>query len=299
MAQVAADAKGGLGYMAASAFFFSIMALLVRVAGERLPSWQIVLARSVVALALSLVLVWRAGVSPWGNDRKLLLLRGLLGFGALACFYWSLLHMPLAEATLIQQSHPVFTALLAALFLREPLRAVDLASIGISLVGVLLVARPPMLFGGAAQAMDPAVVAVAICGALLSGTAYVVVRKARGLEHPLVVVLWFPLVATPLSLPPALFQWTAPTALEWLVLIGVGVSVQIAQVFMTHGLHRETASRATAMSYVQIVFAAVWGVVFLREVPDPLTIIGATLICGSVTALAAWPRRVLVPNPDE
>jgi drug/metabolite transporter (DMT)-like permease len=285
--------------MALSAFFFSIMALLVRMAGERLPSWQIVLARSVVALALSWMLVRRAGISPWGNDRKLLLLRGILGFGGLACFYWSLVHMPLAEATLIQQSHPVFTAVLAALLLREPLRTVDMATIGISLVGVLLVARPPALFGGVADTLDPGVVAVAVCGALMSGSAYVVVRKARGLEHPLVVVLWFPLVATPLSIPPALLEWTWPTALEWLVLIGVGVSTQIAQVFMTHGLHREPASRATAMSYLQIVFAAVWGVLFLREVPDPLTVLGAALIGGSVTALAAWPKRVLVPNPDE
>ena len=298
MDQPAAEAKGGLRYMALSAFFFSIMALLVRVAGERLPSWQIVLARSVVALALSLALVWRAGISPWGNDRKLLLVRGLLGFGALACFYWSLVHMPLAEATLIQQSHPVFTALLATLLLREPLRAVDMISIAVSLIGVVLVAKPPILFA-AAHSPDPGVFAVAVCGALMSGAAYVVVRKARGLEHPLVVVLWFPLVATPLSLPPALVQWAAPTALEWLVLIGVGISTQIAQVFMTHGLHREPASRATAVSYLQIVFAAVWGVLFLREVPDPLTILGAALIGGSVTALAAWPRRVLVPNPDE
>jgi drug/metabolite transporter (DMT)-like permease len=285
--------------MALSAFFFSIMGLLVRVAGERLPSSQIVLARSVAALAMSWVLLWRAGLSPWGNHRPLLALRGLFGFGALVCFYWSLVHMPLADATVIHFTNPVFTALLAALFLREPLRGIDLASVFISLVGVALVARPQAFFGGGAAPLQPQVVAVSLLGALLSAAAYVVVRKARGLDHPLVVVFWFPLVATPLSIPPALRDWVDPTPREWLLLLGVAVATQAAQVFMTLGLHREPAGRATAFSYLQIVFAAAWGVLFLREIPDPFTIAGAALIGGSVIALAAWPKRELVPSAED
>jgi len=285
--------------MALSAFFFSIMGLLVRVAGERLPSSQIVLARSVAALALSWVLLRREGLSPWGNHRTLLAVRGLFGFGALVCFYWSLVHMPLAEATVIHFTSPVFTAVLAALLLREPLRAIDLASVFVSLVGVLLVARPSALFGGAAVPLEPRAVAISVLGALLSSAAYVVVRKARGLDHPLVVVFWFPLVATPLAIPPALRDWIAPTPKEWLVLLGVAVATQFAQVFMTEGLHREPAGRATAITYLQIVFAGTWGVLFLGEIPELLTLAGAALIGGSVIALAVWPKRELAPSPEE
>jgi drug/metabolite transporter (DMT)-like permease len=285
--------------MALSAFFFSIMALLVRVLGARLPSSQIVLARSVAALAMSWWLLRREGLSPWGNHRPLLVLRGLFGFGALVCSYWSLVHMPLADATVLQYTNPVFTALLAALLLREPFRGADLASVFISLVGVVLVARPRALFGGDAVPLDPRVVGVSLLGAMCSASAYIVVRKGRRLDHPLVTVFWFPLVATPLAIPPAIHDWVGPTPREWLLLVGVAVASQAAQVFLTHGLHREPAGRATAISYLQIVFAAAWGLMFLGEIPAPMTIAGAALIGGSVIALAAWPKRELLPSADE
>lgn len=293
---------GGLRHMVLAAFFFSVMSLLVRLAGERLPSSMIVLARAVVALGLSYALVRRAGYNPWGTHRGLLFLRGLFGFGALTCFYYSLTHLPLAEATVIQYMNPIFTALLAAVVLRERIRAVDFVSVAVSLVGVALVAKPSFLFGpaeGGGAVYDPLVVGIALLGAILSAGAYVAVRKAGGAEPALVVVFWFPLVATPLSIPAVVGHWIWPTPVEWLLLIGVGVATQIAQVFMTEGLHREPAGRATAMSYLQIVFAAGWGLLFLSEVPDVWTVLGGALIGGSVIALAAWPTPRAVAPPDE
>jgi len=264
--------------MAAAAFFFSIMSLLVR-------------ARAAVALVLAYGMVRRAGVSPLGNTRWLLVVRGLLGFAALSCFYYSLTHLPLAEATVIQYTNPVFTGLLAALLLKERLRAVELVSVAVSLAGVVLVARPAFLFGDAAAHLDPVAMGFALAGALFSAFAYVAVRKSSGTEHPLVVVLWFPLIATPLSIPLAVTQWVWPTPLEWLLMVGVGVATQTAQVFMTEGLHREPAGRATAVSYLQVAFAVGWGLLVLREVPEWHTLAGALLIGASVLALALWKRR--------
>lgn len=275
--------------MALAAFFFAIMSLLVRLAGERLHSSMIVLARAVVALVISYAMVRQAKLDPWGKHRGLLLLRGLFGFGALTCFYWSLTHLPLAEATVIQYTNPIFTALFAALVLGERMRPWELLSVAVSLVGVALVSRPEFLFGEATQNLDPLAVGVALCGAVLSAAAYTAVRKAGGAEPALVVVFWFPLVATPLSIPPVIGHWTWPTWQEWLLLIGVGAATQTAQVFMTRGLHLEPAGRATAMSYLQIVFAVLLGVAFLDEVPDALTLLGGALIGLSVIGLAVLP----------
>jgi drug/metabolite transporter (DMT)-like permease len=279
--------RGGLGQMALAAFFFSVMSLLVRVAGTRLPSAQIVLARAAVSLVISFWMLRAAGVSPWGKNRRTLALRGLFGFGGLNCFYWALVHLPLAEATVLQYTNPVFTALLAVPVLGERLRRRHLASVALSLAGVVLVARPATLFGGAGAALPALPVAVALLGAALSAAAYVTVRKAGGSEHPLVVVFWFPLVATPLALPAALGAWVQPAGVEWLVLLGVGVSTQIAQVFMTRGLLLETAARATAASYLQVVFAAGWGALLLAEAPDLATGLGSALIGCGLLLLAA------------
>jgi drug/metabolite transporter (DMT)-like permease len=270
--------------MVAAAFFFSVMSLLVKLAGQRLAPQQVVLFRAVVALVLSWGMLRHAGLSPWGRLRGLLLLRGLLGFLALSCFFWALVHLPLAEATVIQYLNPVFTALLAAVLLGERLRWRAALSVLGSLTGLLLVVRPAFLFGGV-ESLNPVASAVALAGAVFSAGAYVTVRRIGRAEHPLVVVFWFPLVATPLSLPLVLPVWQWPTPLEWLALLGVGVTTQVAQVFMTRGLQKEPAARATAVSYLQIVFAAFWGAVVLGERPEASAMAGALLIIASTLLL--------------
>src|SRR5262252_8518858 len=105
--------------MAASAFAFSIMALLVKLASETLPTGEIVLARAVVTLVLSYALLRSANVSPWGHRHGKLVLRGLLGFCALGCYYLSIARLPLADATTLQNTTPLVTTFLAWWLLRE------------------------------------------------------------------------------------------------------------------------------------------------------------------------------------
>jgi len=283
----------GLRYMAVGAFWFSVMSLLVKVAGERLPSQQIVLARAVVTLALSWAMVRRAGVSPWGKARGRLALRGLAGAVGLTCFYFSLVHLPLAEATVIQYMNPVFTAVLAGALLGERMGRREVACVFLSLAGVVLVTHPAVLFGGEAR-LSPLYVGIALTGALGSAIAYTTIRTLRD-EHPLVVVFYLPLLTVPITIPPLLFgsgaRW--PTPVEWLVLAGIGVATQVAQVYMTRGLQMERAGRATAVGYLQIVFAALWGILFFGEAPDAWSFAGAALIVGSTLTLVrgAAPKR--------
>ena len=275
--------------MAYSAFWFSAMSLLVKVAGARLSSMEIVLVRAVVTLALSWALVRRAKLDPWGNRKGMLLLRGLLGAAALNCFYFSIVHLPLAEATVIQYTNPVFAALLAALLIRERLGVRELTGVVASMIGVMMIARPSFLFAGA-PAMNPLHIAIAVAGALFSATAYVTVRMLRGADDALVIVFYFPLVTVPLVLPFAIADWIAPTPFEWVILLGIGITTQIAQVYMTRGLQLEPTGRATAVGYLQIVFAAVWGALLLGERPDRWSALGALVIVGG-TLLVSFGRR--------
>lgn len=287
--------SGGARYMVASAFAFSAMTLFVKLAGERLPSQEIVFARALVTLVLSWIVLRRSGKSPWGRHRSLLVLRGALGFVGLSCVYYAVTHLPLAEATVLQYLHPVFTALLAALVLREGLRASVGLSCVLGLAGVLFVTRPALLFGGAAAPLAPLAVLVAVGGALFSSCAYVVVRRLAAVEDPVVIVFYFPMVAVPASLPAFLDGPVLPRGLDWLWLAGVGVSAQLGQVWMTHGLRREAAGRASAISYVQVLFAAGWGALFFGERPTAWTALGAALVlCG--TLLAALHDRRTPPQ---
>lgn len=289
----------GMRYMVGAALAFSVMSLLVKVAGQRLPSQEMVMVRAVITLLLSVWGVRVAGVRPWGTPgrRGLLVVRGIFGFLALSCFYHSIVHLPLADATVIQYTNPVWAGLLAVPFLGERLRRREVVSVLVSMAGVALVMRPSFLFGHGVG-LEPMTVLIGLLGAMSSGVAYVTVRKLGATEHPAVIVFYFSLVSAFAALPTALPGALWPTPLEWLVLVGVGVTTQLGQIALTHGLRLERAGRATATAYLQIVFAAFWGIVFFAEVPDWGTFLGAALIVGSTIALARRGGKKPAPSRE-
>lgn len=276
----------GLRFMAGGAFFFSIMSLLVKMAGQRLPSQEVVFVRALITLALSYWAVRRVGERLRGHNQRLLLTRGALGFVALSGFYYAVVHLPLADATVIQYTNPVYASLLAVPFLGERLRVREMGSVAASLVGVVLVTRPSFLFGSATAALDPRAVLFGLVGAVASGGAYVAVRRLRATEHPMVIILYFAAVSVVGSAPLGLWNAVWPTAHEWLLLLGVGISTQLGQVCITHGLHLERAGRATAVGYLQIVFAAAWGALFFGDLPELSTWAGTAMIVASTLLLA-------------
>jgi drug/metabolite transporter (DMT)-like permease len=275
----------GVRFMALAALAFSGMAACAKWAGQRLDPAELVFARGAVGLVLSVAMVRRAGVPMLGHRRGLLVLRGVWGFAALWCVYAAIVRLPLAEATVLQYLNPIFTAVLAALWLGERADRTLGASIALSTLGVVLVTRPAFLFGGG-DPLDPIGVAAGVAGAFFSACAYVGVRRLAASEHPLVIVLYFPLVATPASIPALLPVAAWPRGAEWLALAALGLLAQVGQIFLTRGLKHEPAGRATALSYLQVVFAAAWGALFFDEVPGPAAMAGAALVCAG-TLLAA------------
>jgi drug/metabolite transporter (DMT)-like permease len=124
-----------------------------------------------------------------------------------------------------------------------------------------------------------------------SSAAYVTVRKLSRTEHPLVIVFYFPLVATPLSLPWMISSFVMPQPIDWLLLIALGCATQIGQVFMTRALAIERAGRVTAIGYLQVALAMIWQLVIFAEPPGFWTIAGASLIIGSTVMIAQVTQR--------
>ncbi len=276
----------GLRYMAESALYFSIMAVLVKTAGNRGVPWeQIVFARSIFALVVTAVWLRRLDVSPRGNARGWLALRGVLGVLGLMCFYYSVTHLPLGDATVIQFTNPTFVALFAVVIVGERLRAGDIIAALLCLTGVAFIARPSFVFGGASR-LEMFDVGIALMGAIFSGLAYATVRRLGRTEHPLVTVLWFPLIAAPVTLPLAVAAGYVPDLVDLLVLAGVGLTSQIAQVRMTQGLQLERAGRATAITYLQVVFAFIFGAVLFGEPPTVWNVLGALVVAATTVTLA-------------
>lgn len=268
----------GARYMVVSALAFALMTTFVKLASIRgIPLLEIVAARCLVSLCISYLHVKRRGLSVWGNHRSLLLVRGFVGAFALICVYYVVTALPLAEATLLQYIHPVFTALLGLFLLKEAIHRSTIFCIVLSVTGLVILVEPGFLGAGdATLPMFP--VAVALMGAFGSSVAYVIVRRLSQTEDASVIIFYFPLVALPLSVIGLGGDFVVPDGMSLLILLAVGVFTQAGQMGLTYAMRHESAGKAAAYSYVQVVFAVILGWIVFSEVPSPWTWIGGILI---------------------
>ncbi|EHI9299836.1 DMT family transporter [Vibrio vulnificus] len=268
----------GVRYMILSALGFALMSASVKyVSVHGIPLFEIVAARALVSLIISYLDVKRKGISVWGNNKRWLFARGAVGTMALMCVYYAVTALPLAEATILQYVHPVFTALLAVLFLKERVQSATLACIVLCLLGVFTMVYPSFDASGVGE-LPMLSVGIALLGAFGSSIAYVIVRKLSRTEDSSVIIFYFPLVALPVSAMLIGDDFVVPDVALILALILVGIFTQIGQFGLTKAMQTQTAGNASAYSYVQIVFSALLGVVLFNEVPSIWTLLGGSLI---------------------
>lgn len=272
----------GVLYMLGSAIGFSLMGLLVKLASGSFPTMELVFVRSAIMAAITYAALRREGVSALGVDRTTLALRGVVGASALSLFYFGIGRLPLGDAVTVQYTAPVWTALAAALLLGERLRPVVFVGAALSLAGVVLVAKPSVLFGTEAS-LDGAGIAAVAAAAVLSGFAYTFVRKLRQTDRPMTIIFYLSWIGLVGSAPFVLGGgWSWPSGWEWALLLGIGLATHAGQVGLTKGMHRLEAGTASSIGYLQVVLAFVWGALVLREPVDALSLLGATLVVSSV-----------------
>jgi len=256
-----------------STLLFALMNVGVK-AIAAVPVHEIVFVRALTTLVLGYLLLRLKHIRVWGNNRPLLLVRGAAGTVALVLYFWTVHNMPLATAVTVQHMSPIFTILISAVLLREPPRWAQIPWFLLALGGVVLV-----------KGFDPAVTVTAlglgITSALFSGLAYNVIRLLRGKDHPLVVVFYFPMVTVPIIGPYTLTHWYWPTAVQWAVLLGVGLTTTGAQICLTRAYQADRASNISIVNYLGIVFAFLLGLLF-HERPGLLALAGVVLIAVGV-----------------
>jgi len=277
----------GTRWMLGAAASFAAMAACAK-ALDRIPALDKVFWRSLFSVAATLWML-RHARGPFRPRRPgLLLLRGVLGFCGLTAYFLAVARIPLGNAVLLQNTNPLFGGLAAALFLREPFHRGQALAILIALLGVALVARP---VPGAP--LDGAFFALA--SAFFAGCAYATVRGLHRSEHPLVIVLAFPLVAIPLALLGTRGHLVLPRGGEWLWLLALGLTTQAGQVCLTLGLRAHAAARALQVNMTGVLFAVLLGWLGWGELPGSLAAAGAALI---LLSLAAYRPPVATAPPS-
>jgi drug/metabolite transporter (DMT)-like permease len=276
----------GLILMVISAACFALMAAIVKKLLPHAPMQSVVFSRGILMTATFVALARRQGVPIVGAKPSVLLVRGLLGYGALSCYFWSVQHLPLGDAVLLQYSHPVFVAAIAPFFLAEPTGRWHWPLILAALLGVALIIGPSGHLRGAAL--------IGLCGSMLSGLAYMTVRRLSKTEHPLTILIWFPLATIPISLIATLREGRdALPGSAWEVAghVLVFLSALCGQWTLTWGLARAGAARATAVTMTGPVFGLAFGWMMFGTRPGVESLVGTAVVMAAVILLAREDRR--------
>ena len=260
----------GILFILISVGTFSVINVLVK-SLPGIPAHEIIFFRSVISLLFSLIHLRIIGVSPLGNNRKWLIIRGLAGITALTMFFHTLKNMPLASAVTIQYLSPVFTVLLAIVINKQPVKRIQWLFLGMALFGVALIK-------GWDSRISIPMLGLGILSAFFAGLAYNAVIKCRKTDHPVVVVLYFPLIATPIMAIWSWLDWVQPIGKDWLILIAIGILTQLAQIYMTKALHADHASRITPFKYFGTLFAVFLGYAIFDERLHWLSLTGMALV---------------------
>ncbi|MCB0279886.1 MAG: DMT family transporter [Calditrichaeota bacterium] len=260
----------GVKYILLASFYFSLMNVCVKLLPS-IPAYEIVFVRSIVTLIVCYISLKRIKISIWGNNKTLLIARGLAGTVALMMYFYTLQNMPLATAVTVQYLSPIFTIIFATLILKEKTRLQQWLLFILSLIGLALLKQFE-------AEVDTNILLIGVISAAGSGLAYNFVRKLKDYDHPLVVVFYFPLITVPLIGPYTISNWVAPDLGQWGLLILTGILTQIAQVYMTKAYQADTFARISNYNYLGPVLAFIYGFIIFDETVSVMGIMGILLI---------------------
>ncbi|CAH1238804.1 SLC35G1 [Branchiostoma lanceolatum] len=289
----------GLFYAFCSCFFFSSAALCVKLISRHNPMnpLEITLVRHIITglCILPAMIYLKVPILAKPGQRMILTLRGLAGATALCFSYYAIQHMPLADAAVVIFSSPIFTGIFGRLCLKERYGLFDILLTFVTFAGVVLIARPPFLFGGgdASYGSTEHLLATgsAFLTAMLSALAFIVMRKSSaGLGiHYLVQIMFLSIIGTIESVIVLAIMrgfTLPPCGIDRYYLIAVGLGGLIGQIFMTKSFLYEKAHAVAVVRTMDIVFAFIFQYLFLSNVPTWLSVGGAILVASGTVGLA-------------
>jgi drug/metabolite transporter (DMT)-like permease len=274
----------GIALKVASVFLFAVMSSLIRGFGDKVPVGQVVFFRSAFAIVPVVIIYAARGElmtalrtdHPFGH-----LARGVLSVFGMFLSFAALARLPLVDATAISFAAPLITVALAALILKERVRAYRWSAVAIGFVGVIVMLTPYLDLGGAV-ATGPAIGALlALLAAFCNAGIAIQTRRLTVTETTSAIVFYFSSFCAVAGLVTLPFGWHSPTELEFAKLVAIGVLAGIAHILLTEGYRFAPASVLAPFEYTAMVWAGVLGYVMFGEMPTAAVLLGAAIVAAS------------------
>ncbi|UMB53465.1 DMT family transporter [Lutibacter sp. A64] len=257
-------------YMIFSVIAFSLMNAVVKYLND-FSAYQIVFFRSIGTLFFTVPLIIRQKVSFLGNNKKLLIIRGAAGVISLTCFFHSLNYLAVGTAVSIRYTSPIFAAIFAFIFLKEKVKPMQWFLFLLAFIGVLIIKG----FGVEVNSIGLFFV---ILSAISLGVIFVVIRKIKDTENPLVIINYFMVMAFVFGGIMSINNWKTPSNVEWLLLLSLGIFGYVGQLYMTKAFQSHETNVIAPLKYLEVVFMIIIGASWFGEVYNLWTLLGIALI---------------------
>ncbi len=225
--------------------------------------------------------------------------RAMMGLVGMACNFGGMIFLPMAEATTINLSVPIFAVIFAALLLREPTGWQRWSAVIVGFLGVLAVLNPAANFTGGFSGEHGIGTLIALSGAIMTALITIAVRDLGRTENATTIVFWFSLLSM-LPLGIALpFVITPHDDYEWLLLLGLGFSGAVVQMSLTGALRLAPVAVVIPMDYSALLWSIACGWWFFGTLPADTTWIGAPLIIASGLFIAWREHRLHIERTKD
>lgn len=263
--------------MSASVFLFSLMAVCIKALAGRVPVAEAVFFRNALGMLPVLVAVfWSGGLENLRTERLAGHFgRAVVGLSAMSLLFWSFALLPLADATAINYTAPLFLTALSAPLLGEKVGVYRWSAVLAGFIGMLVMLRPGdgVLETGAL---------VALAAAFLQALAMVAVAQLSRTESSTTIVFYFTAITTVLAALPLPWLWVTPqSALDWGLLVSIGLIGGCAQLCLTRAYAHAQAVVIAPFTYASLLWAILFGYVFWGDTPDAQMLMGAAIVAAS------------------
>lgn len=265
----------GIGLMILSAFAFSSMQVLVSLT-SRIPTMEQVFMRNFISLIVAFVWIVQRHESLFGARRyqPFLFGRSICGFGGVVFCFYGLARAGQGDVTIINKLAPFLITIAAVVFLKEKLRKLQIPALLLAMAGAFLVFQP-------AFHSNPLPLLAAFGSAICSAVAYTLLGYMGGKVESMTVVMHFSTLSCALAIPFVIGNFVAPTPLEALGLLGIGLLASVGQISITYAYRFAPTSEVSIFDYSMIPFSIAEGYLILGETLSPLSMLGGGLVIAA------------------
>jgi drug/metabolite transporter (DMT)-like permease len=251
---------------------FSTMGVFIKLSSSQLHPLEVVFFRNFLALFFLTPWIFQQRATVFkSNRKKLYTLRAVFNVVGMAAGFTALTLIPLAEATALSFTAPLFATLGAALILGEVVRQRRIIAIFFGFIGMLIILRPGI------EAISPGAL-LAIANAITIAITVLIVKKLTITEKPITIVAFMALLQTPMALIPALFYWEWPSLITWTWLFCLAGAGTIGHLMYTKAIQLAEVSQLQPIDFVRLPIIALFGYIVFAEQPGIWVWIGGAVI---------------------